>query len=161
MSSEFPTSVAVEKGWATVNRVWGVEVAAVTLVWVLLPRLVSPLGGSLEPSGLFTILFLVVSLFDLGLSWWIKSRAFVQASQTAAGSVEEVVGRIAGPSLVAMVLPATPAVLGAVLYLLLGSFAVLAGFCFLSLVGMYVLRPRLEEWQDLVRRTRIDANRHS
>ncbi|MDR7520141.1 MAG: hypothetical protein QN131_05950 [Armatimonadota bacterium] len=53
----------------------------------------------------------------------------------------------------------TPLPLAVVLYLLTGHVTAFAGLCALSLIGLLILRPRVEEWQEVATRTPILADR--
>ncbi|MDR7522959.1 MAG: hypothetical protein QN168_10880 [Armatimonadota bacterium] len=159
MRARFSSAAAIEQGLATIQRIWVAEVvSAATVLWIL-PRLVRPLGGRLESGTLFIALFYLISLSDLALGRWFKSRAMAQAPRTPASSVEEAVGRLVGPLLLAVLLAVTPLPLAVVLYLLTGHLAAFAWLCALSLIGLLILRPRLEEWQEVAMRTPIHADR--
>ena len=136
---------------------WLAEVGVAVVLWIGLP-MVARTGGA-EQTGPIPLIFYVLGLSDIGIGWWLRGRGLAAARQAAGRPVAEVVGQIVGPSLLAVTLAMTPAVLGAVLYMAFGSRDGLSVLCALSLVGLGLLRPRLEEWQEIVAGAGSDANR--
>jgi len=98
---------------------------------------------------MFTLIFAAVGVAELGVGWWLGHRVLprrLRATRTAA----EAAGTVTGLSLVMVTLPMTPALLGLVTYMT-GDRLGLTALCTLSLIGHWLVRPRLEEWQAMVR----------
>ncbi len=123
----------------------------------VLPRAEQP--GQLGETTAF--IFYTVSLADLAIGWWLRSRAFARARQLPAPSADEVARRLAGPALMAVTLADTPAMFGLVSYVAFGNRGALNVLCVLSLIGLALLRPNPDQWQDIVRGISIDADRRS
>ena len=155
-----PNSPAsLEKAWGIANRVWLGSLAFAGLVWIGLPLL-----GAREPRQdeylrLVTVLLYAVTPADLAIGWWFKKRALDAAQYGTVRSAEEAIGPLSGQSLIAATMPNTATVFAIVLYILSGNLWAFSGLCALGVVGLLVLRPRLEEWQDTLRGIRVHANR--
>lgn len=150
---------AVSRMWRLIYTLWLVELGLVIVIWLGVP-LVVPRSGDVDAAvNLIALIFYAAGLAEIAFGWWMNARALAPDRLTGARSTEEALGRIVGSSLVAVTLAATPAFLGLVLYLALGHRAGLGVLCVLSLIGLAILRPRREQWQELLMVTRIDANR--
>jgi len=131
--------------------------ACVTAVWIALPALLRVPARADEVGWLLTLIFLGVGALEVAAGVWFKRRALRPGM--AAPSTREALGRLVGQSLVAVVMTQTPAVLGVVAYLVTGSRLALSLLCGLSLFGLFLVRPRLEEWQEALLALRIDEDR--
>ena len=142
---------AVRASWRVVYTVWLAELAVVVAIWMGVPFAV-PRGES-EASGasLIAWIFYGIGLGDVALGWWFKERALAASRGSTAA---EAMGRLLGPSMVAVTLAMTPALLGLGLYLVFGYRLGFSVLCALSVAGFWLSRPRLEHWQEMV-----DANR--
>lgn len=151
--------VSLEKAWGIANRFWLGGLAVAGLVWIGLPLLG---GREAEPDGyvrLVTVLGYAVALVELSMGWWFKKRALDVAQYGTVRAIEEAIGPLLGWSLIAAIMPNTATIFAAVVYVLFGNLWAFSGLCALGVVGLFVLRPRLEEWQDTLRGIRVDANR--
>lgn len=149
------------QSWRLVHMLWFTELAVVLVAWLVLPLVVPRSGAGpasrYPPSGTMAFLFYAVGLADIGLGWWMRERAF--AAARGARSALEALGRIVGPSLVVVTLAQTPAILGIVLYLGFGNRAGLSVLCVLSLIGLALHRPRLDQWQQILNAAGSHAHR--
>jgi len=129
---------------------WMVQVAVVLAIGLVTPLVVTP---SVEPgaaSRFLTAIFVAVSLVDLVIAWWLKARV-LPTSLRSARTDAEAAGMMAGRSVVFVGQAITPALLGLALYLTQGDHVGLGTLFALSLVGHWLLKPRHEEWQAMVR----------
>jgi hypothetical protein len=140
-----------------VHAVWVGCAAFVTVVWIVLPTALRVPARAGEVGWLLTLIFLGVGALEVAVGAWFKRRA--RCAGTVATSSREALGRLVGQSLVAVVMTQTPAVLGVVAYLVTGSRLALSLLCGASLLGLFLVRPRLEEWREALLALRIDEDR--
>ncbi|MDR7417627.1 MAG: hypothetical protein QN178_01800 [Armatimonadota bacterium] len=161
MTSGSP-GAALERTWRIAHLVWLLGVGFASAVWVGLPLLLVRAASPGPSQSLIVVVFSAVGIVDVGLGWWFKRRALDASTHAQARSLDEAAGAIASQSLVAAVMPVTPAVLGAFAYVFTGSLAALSLLCAVGIGGSVFLRPRLEEWQETLRGISIsDARRPS
>lgn len=114
------------------------------VLWLGLPMLIprpATVGG---PTELIARIFYAVSLVDLALGWWMKNRMMAAARGNPP--------TLAGGAIVAVTLATTPGILGAVLYLGFGDAGGQRLLGVMSLIGLWLLRPRADEWEEVLRR---------
>jgi hypothetical protein len=151
--------VSLEKAWRTANLVWLGSLAVAGLVWIGLPLLGAREAEQDDYLRLVTVLLYAVALADLWMGWWFKKRALNLAQYGTVRAIEEAIGLLSGWSLIAAFMPNTATVFAVVVYVLSGSLWAFSGLCALGVIGLFVLRPRLEEWQDTLRGIRVGADR--
>ncbi len=114
------------------------------VLWLGLPMLIPRPATTGGPTVLIARIFYAVSLVDLALGWWMKNRTMAAARQNPP--------ILAGGSIVAVTLATTPGILGAVLYLGFGDVDGQRLMGLMSLIGLWLLRPRADEWEEVLRR---------
>lgn len=142
-----------------VQLVWLIQFVLVAAIWILFPLLASGPRGADGASGTIALAFYAVGLADIIFGLWFRERAFAQARAAAARSAPEALGRLVGPSMAAVTLSLTPAILGLVLYLVFGNRTGLSVLCVLSLIGLALHRPRQDQWQEILSSAGIHAHR--
>ncbi|MGH2373594.1 MAG: hypothetical protein ACRDIC_08995 [bacterium] len=142
-----------------VQALWLVELVLAAAIWLLVPLFAPGPRAADGTGGIIALAFYAVGLADIIFGVWLRERAFGQARAAAARSAPEVLGRIVGPSLAAVTLALTPAILGLMLYLVFGNRAGLSVLCVLSLIGLALHRPRQDRWQEILSPTGIHAHR--
>ncbi len=157
-SGSYPEAVVLQ-GWRILRTAWLAEMALVVACWIGVPVVLPRSGNPGQAVGPLALIFYTVGLADIALGLWLKQRALVTRQQTRTHSTEELLSRIFSGSLVAVTSAITPALLGVVLYAGWGSRRALSVLCVLSLIGLWVLRPRLDQLQELIKTTTIDAHR--
>ncbi|MDR7421177.1 MAG: hypothetical protein QN174_05860 [Armatimonadota bacterium] len=150
-------SGGTEGAWRTVHAVWVGCAALAAAVWVVLPVLVRVTPRADAVGQLLTLIFLGVGALEVAIGVWFKRRALHPGP--VAATAREALGRLVGQSLVAVVMTQTPAVLGIVAYIVTGSRVALSLLCGMSVLGLFLVRPRLEEWQETLLTLRIDEDR--
>jgi len=133
---------AVAASFRVVRTLWLGEVIVVGFIWLGLPALVARPEAERGPAGVFTGIFIVVALVDLVLGWWMRNRARKGGSAPTDGASPATMGA----SLVAVTLALTPGILAAALYLGFGHVVGHRILSIMSLAGLWVLQPRLNEW---------------
>jgi hypothetical protein len=157
MATGSPLDAGVESAWRTVHTIWLGCVAFATVVWIVLPT-VFPVPARAEGVGrLVTLIFLVVGAVEVAAGLRFKQRAL--DPQVPARSRKEVLGRLTGQSLVAAVMPQSVAVFAIVAYVMTGSRLAVSVLCGLSVLGLLLVRPRLEEWREMLHTVHIDEDR--
>jgi hypothetical protein len=152
-----PLDGGVDAAWRTVHTIWAGCVAFTTVVWMLVP-VVLPVAARAGAFGrLVTLIFLVVGVVEVAVGLRFKQRAL--DPRMPVRSRQEVLGRLTGQSLVAAVMPQSVAVFGVAVYVVTGSLLALSLLCALSLLGLLLVRPRLEEWREMLHTVRVDDNR--
>lgn len=152
-----PGAGGIEGAWRAAHAVWVGCAAFVTAVWIALPAVLGVPARADEVGRLLTLIFLGVGTLEVAAGVWFKRRAL--RAGAAATSSREALSRLVGQALVAVVMTQTPAVLGVVAYLVTGSRLALSLLCGVSVLGLFLVRPRLEEWQEALLALRIDENR--
>ncbi len=132
-----------QRGWRVVRSLWIAQLALLVFVWFGLPRVMQPSGGAHAPAAILPIFYLI-ALADLALGWWLRAQALARARQTPGSSADEMMARMAGPSMVAVTLASTPTILGLVAYLAYGDRGALNILCMLGSIDLLILRPRFE-----------------
>ena len=140
----------LRQGLRLVSIQWMIQVAVVLAIGLVTPVVVKPAVEPGAPSRLLTVIFVAVSLLDLVIAWWFKARV-LPANLRKARTDAEAAGMMAGPAIVFVSLAITPAFLGLALYLTQGDHVALSILFALSLIGHWLLKPRYEEWQAMVR----------
>ncbi len=154
-----PVQDALERQFALVHRIWMVGLALVLAVLFAAPRLVTRAPEDAGFARVLLLVFILVGLTDLGLGWWFKRRALDPRLLPTVHRPEDAIGPMAAQSLIAVVLTFTPTVFAFLIYLMTGSRMGSLVLCGIAIVGLLVVRPRLEEWQDALRGVRVDAHR--
>jgi hypothetical protein len=147
------------QSWRVVRVLWLVGLVMAAFLWLILPLVVSRPARSGGPAQIIGLLFYAVGLADIIVGWYLRDRAFAGARADRTRSPQQALGRIVGPSLVAITLAQTASVLGAVLYLAFGNRAGLSVLCVLSLIGLALNRPRVDQWHDILAAAGIHAHR--
>lgn len=129
--------------WQMVRTVWTYCVVA-SAVLVALPVLLPPSDEAALPLASVTAL-LVAGAADLGALLWFKALARRRAD--GAGSIQELIARVAGLSIVVAALPLTQFTLGFVLYFLGAPLAAVAMYL-LGAGALVLSRPSLEHFRD-------------
>jgi hypothetical protein len=127
---------ALAAGFRVVRTVWLVEIVLAAAICLGVPVLLARPAAAEVPAGTFARIFIAVSAVDLAVAWWIKQRASKTGARPA----------IMGASLVAVTLAMTPAVLAVALYVGFGHLDGHRILSVMSLAGLWILRPRLNEW---------------
>ncbi|MDQ7840786.1 MAG: hypothetical protein RDU83_07130 [bacterium] len=130
----------------------------VIAIWVAVPVLLPGPRESDMDGRILALIFYAVGLADVALGWWMKNLALSPGRHVRAGSREEVVGGVAGLSMVAVAMAATPAVLGVAHFAIFGDRGALNVLCVLSLAALALSWPSLDRWQEVLRVTRIDED---
>jgi hypothetical protein len=134
-----------------VYHIWLASLFLACGVWIGLPLLLPSSGRETEAAPFVVAVFFAIAAADLTAGWWFKSRALNPRRHAPVTKSEEAVGLIVGQSLVAVSMSSTPTAFAFLVYWLTGNVAALSGLCALSLLGLLVLRPRIEEWQETLR----------
>ena len=132
---------AVAASLRVVRTLWLAEAIVVGFIWLGLPTLLARPEAEEGPAGVFARIFIVVATAGLVLAWWMRHRAKKGPAPADGASPA-----IMGASLVAVTLALTPGILAAALYLGFGHVIGHRVLSILSLEGLWVLQPRMDEW---------------
>ena len=127
-----------------VRTLWLVETAAMVVLLLGFPALIRRPATVEGPTELVARIFYVAGLVNLALAWWMKNRTMAAAREHPPA--------LAGGSIVAVTLATTPGILGAVLYLGFGYSDGQRILGLASLIGLWLLRPRADEWEEVLTR---------
>lgn len=127
---------ALAASFRLVRTVWLIEAIVAGVICFAVPVLLARPAAAGGPAGMFARIFIAVAAVDLALAWWIKQRASKAGGRPA----------IMGASLVAVTLALTPAVLAVALYAGFGHVDGHRILSVMSLAGLWILQPRLDEW---------------
>ena len=139
---EVDPRAAVVASFRVVRTLWLAEAIVVGIIWLGIPALLARPEAEGGPASLFARIFIVVAVANLGLAWWMKNRV----KKVGPGPAGAAPSAIMGASLVSATLALTPAILAAALYLGFGHVDGHRILSVMSLAGLWVLRPRLDEW---------------
>jgi hypothetical protein len=139
---EVGARAAVAASFRVVRTLWLAEAIVVGFIWLGLPALLARPEAEGGPAGVFARIFIAVAIADLVLGWWIRNRAKKGGPAPADGASPAIMGA----SLVAVTLALTPGILAAALYLGFGHVDGHRILSIMSLAGLWVLQPRLDEW---------------
>lgn len=136
--------------WRVIRGLWLAEAALVVAVWVAVPLVLPGPRETVQDGGLFALIFYAVGLVDIALGWWMRERALSPGRYSDVRSSEEILAGIFVPSLLAVAMSLTPAVLGVVHFAMFAGRGALSVLCVLSLIGLALARPNLERWQEIL-----------
>ncbi len=133
--------------WRFLQTQWIVGLAATLLVWLALPFFVPGEPNDRAPKFLVYI-FAAVAAHDMGWIFWFKRMMRTRAA--GARSVEELVERIGGLSMVNIALAQGFVIMAVILFVATRNRSGLSLMCAIALLGLYLSRPSLEEWRDVL-----------
>ncbi len=113
------------------------------VLWLGIPLLIQRAAAGGGPAESIARIFYVVGLVDLALGWWIKNRAMASAQENPP--------TLMGGSVVGVTLATTPGFLGLVLYLVFGHVGGQRLLGLMSVIGLWLLRPRSDEWEEALK----------
>ncbi len=96
--------------------------------------------------GLFALIFYAVGLTEIAFGLWMKARALSPGRHSGARSSGEILAGIFVPSLLAVAMSVTAALLGVAHFAMFADRTVLSVLCVLSLIGLALARPNMERW---------------
>jgi len=127
---------ALAASFRVVRTLWLVEAVVAGAICLAVPVLLSRPAAPGGAAGMFARIFVAVAAVDLAVAWSIKQRASKAGTRPV----------IMGASLVAVTLALTPAVLAVALYVGFGHVDGHRILSIMSLAGLWILQPRLDEW---------------
>ncbi|MBI3998581.1 MAG: hypothetical protein HY355_06065 [Armatimonadetes bacterium] len=149
----------LRQSWQVVHTIWLAELVVVVVLWIGLPMFLPRAVDPERSAGIIPLIFYAVGAAHVALAWWVKARAFAAARQRGAEMGLGGLPGIAGSALVVVNLVITPAILGLVTYLGFGDRTAQSVLSVMSLVGLALARPDLDQWEEVMKVARIDADR--
>lgn len=153
-----PQSLLIQT-WRVIRGLWLAEVALVVAIWVAVPLILRGPREAVQDGGLLALIFYAVGLGDVALGWWMKHLALSPGRHAGARSREEIVGGVAGLSLVAVAMAVTPAVLGIAHFAMYVDRGVLSVMCVLSLTALALSWPNLDRWREILKSVSVTEQR--
>ena len=142
MSRNRPAGVDLRQSYEMVRRLWWIQWGVVLALWLLAPLVLPPGRGRPVPG--LALIFYAVGVVDLAMAWGLRLRAAATPATREEPAAR--LRRLLGPTMASVTVAVTPAVLGLVLYLVVGDRVAQHVLSALSVAALGVARPRADDW---------------